>query len=376
MMTERTVAEFFAGIGLMRLGLEQAGWRIVWANDIDEDKLQMYRGHFGTDNARFHLGDVHALRAGDVPPVGLATASFPCNDLSLAGARRGLAGKHSSAFWGFLEAVKTLSPRPPLVLLENVPGFLTSRAGSDFEDVCLALNELGYSVDAFMIDAVFFVPQSRQRMFIVGKLEAREHTGTADPQAFYQSQLRPPALADFILRTPGIKWSLRDLPRIHKTETSLDDVLDEVSIDSTQWWSTERAAYLLSQMSERHRAVAEELMSGNTISYGTVFRRVRNGRSMAELRTDGIAGCLRTPRGGSGRQILFCAGRGQYAVRLLNPRECARLMGADGFRIETSFNKALFGFGDAVCVPVIKWIAENYLNIAWKEMHVEEAIAA
>src|SRR2546425_13020412 len=90
--------------------------------------------------------------------------------------------------------------------------------------------------------------------------------------------------------------------------------------------------------------------------------------SMAELRIDGIAGCLRTPRGGSGRQILFKAGKGQYFARLLTPTECARLMGADDYRISGSLNQALFGFGDAVCVPVIEWIAENYLNPVVNEL--------
>ena len=118
--------------------------------------------------------------------------------------------------------------------------------------------------------------------------------------------------------------------------------------------------------------MAEKMIKGKTISYGTVFRRVRYGRSMAELRTDGVAGCLRTPRGGSGRQILFVAGRNRYAVRLLTPRECARLMGADDFRITVSLNQALFGFGDAVCVPVVRWIAENYLTPVWKELNAKE----
>jgi DNA (cytosine-5)-methyltransferase 1 len=88
---------------------------------------------------------------------------------------------------------------------------------------------------------------------------------------------------------------------------------------------------------------------------------------MAELRTVGIAGCLRTPRGGSGRQILFTAGKGKFAVRLLTPRECARLMGADDFVVDVPLNQALFGFGDAVCVPVIEWIGRNYLNPVWDE---------
>ena len=83
---------------------------------------------------------------------------------------------------------------------------------------------------------------------------------------------------------------------------------------------------------------------------------------MAELRTDGIAGCLRTPKGGSARQILLVAGHGDVNARLLTPRECARLMGADDFRLNVALNQALFGFGDAVCVPVVEWIANNYLN--------------
>ncbi|MFA5191954.1 MAG: DNA cytosine methyltransferase [Verrucomicrobiia bacterium] len=123
---EKNFAEFFAGIGLMRMGLELAGWRIAFANDIDEDKWEMYRQHFG-DSGEFVLGDIHKLDAESIPDVALATASFPCNDLSLAGGRKGLAGEQSSAFWGFIEALTKMGRRrPPMVLLENVTGFLTS----------------------------------------------------------------------------------------------------------------------------------------------------------------------------------------------------------------------------------------------------------
>jgi DNA (cytosine-5)-methyltransferase 1 len=102
---------------------------------------------------------------------------------------------------------------------------------------------------------------------------------------------------------------------------------------------------------------------GRSYSYATAFRRVRYGKSMAELRTDGIAGCLRTPRGGSGRQILFKAGRGKCQVRLLTARECARLQGVpDEFVIDVPLNQALFGFGDAVCVPAVEWLVKNALT--------------
>lgn len=94
----RTAAEFFAGIGLIRLALERQGWKVVFANDIDPDKLEMYKANFGRDH--FHLGDIHKLNADAVPDCDLWTASFPCNDLSIAGAWAGLNGKESSAFWG------------------------------------------------------------------------------------------------------------------------------------------------------------------------------------------------------------------------------------------------------------------------------------
>ncbi len=365
-MHEKNFAEFFAGIGLMRLGLERSGWRIVFANDIDESKWRMYRDHFG-DDGEFVLGDIHAIEAATIPQIALATASFPCNDLSLAGARKGLAGEQSSALWGFVEILTKMDDRrPPVVLLENVTGFLTSHEGNDFRDALNALNRLGYAVDAFIIDAVRFVPQSRPRLFVVG---TRTVPGSRrnETARFFESDGRPPALADFINWTPEINWKIRRLPPLPRGSLKLDDKLEDLPLNSPMWWSPERREYLLNQMSPKHRAEAEAMIQGSSTTYGTVFRRVRNGKSMAELRTDGIAGCLRTPRGGSGRQILIAAGRGRFAVRLLTPRECARLMGADDFEIRVCLNQALFGFGDAVCVPVIEWIGRNYLNPLWKE---------
>jgi DNA (cytosine-5)-methyltransferase 1 len=141
-----------------------------------------------------------------------------------------------------------------------------------------------------------------------------------------------------------------------------------VSKDSKLWWSQERVDYLLAQTFQRHLNPLLELKKRPEYCYVTAFRRVRNGRSMAEVRFDGIAGCLRTPKGGSARQILLEVGKGEINIRLLTPRECARLMGADSFNITGTPNEALFGFGDAVCVPVVRWIAENYLNAEFEKL--------
>lgn len=361
---EKTFAEFFAGIGLMRIGLEQQGWSIRYANDIDPQKYEMYKGHFQDADAHFLPGDIHLIKGSTVPTVTLATASFPCNDLSLAGARKGLEGKQSSAFWGFIKILNEMqNRRPPLVLLENVLGFLNSHKGADFEKALLELNKLGYSVDAFILDASCFTPQSRVRLFVVGRRESDVLLNEpVKAFQFFQSDVRPKALAEFIMMHSNIRWKLRDLPTPPERIKSLKDIIEDLPDTAPEWWSRERAEYLLNQMSPRHRKLADEMITGIEWSYGTVFRRIRNGKSMGELRTDGMAGCLRTPRGGSGRQILFKAGHNQYFVRLITPREAARLMGADDFKITTPLNQALFGFGDAVCVPVINWIAKHYLN--------------
>ncbi len=368
----KTFAEYFAGIGLMRVGLEKEAWTIMLANDIDPQKEQMYRANFPDADAHFKSGDIDSLLPSEIPEVTLATASFPCNDLSLAGSREGLEGKNSSAFWGFIRALERSKTRlPSLILLENVTGFLTSHGGRDFEDAMFALNDLGYAVDPFILDAAWFVPQSRKRLFVVG-VKTKELDTDGLCELLQETPIRPNALIQFILTHPDIRWRIRKLPNPPSSRRKLTSILEKLPDDSDSWWPKDRAEYLLGQMSARHREMADRMIAARNYSYGTVFRRVRNGVSMAELRTDGIAGCLRTPRGGSGRQILFKAGYGKYFVRLLTARECARLMGADDFIIDVPLNQALFGFGDAVCVPVIRWIAKNYLNQVWNKLDATE----
>ncbi len=360
LIAEKSFSEFFAGIGLMRLALEKRGWNCKFANDIDPDKQKMYEDQFGQEDF-FSPEDIHKLDVDSVPSTTLATASFPCNDLSLAGARQGLnEGKQSSAFWGFIRIIQEMGLRkPPLILLENVPGFLSSKGGEDFYQALKTLNELGYRVDSFLLDAANFVPQSRKRLFVVGIDKA---FSTSANFTLDTSDVRSAPLRKFIATHQDIDWAIRNLPSSPKQNKYLASIIENVSEDSHEWWSEERAAYLLGQMSEKHKIKMQEMISGSEITYATAFRRVRNGKTFAEIRNDGIAGCLRTPRGGSGRQILIQAGQGNYRVRLLNPRECAKLMGADDFTITVNLNQALFGFGDAVCVPVIEWIMEHYFN--------------
>lgn len=173
---ERTFLEFFAGIGLTHLGLQPHGWKCIYANDIDEKKRRMYQACFG--DANYHVEDVWNTEKiiEKIPRerADLASASFPCVDLSLAGNLKGFDGEQSGSFNGFVKVMRELKSRgrlPSAVLVENVRGFLSSHSGRFFRLALGELSRLGYCLDAFVVDAKHFVPQSRPRLFIHGFLD-------------------------------------------------------------------------------------------------------------------------------------------------------------------------------------------------------------
>jgi DNA (cytosine-5)-methyltransferase 1 len=373
MTTDLTFAEYFAGIGLVGLGLKDH-WRMAFANDIEPKKREMFVAHFGED-PRYVLGDIHALDVDSIPTTILATASFPCIDLSLAGNRAGINGKHSGAFWGFRDILKKMgNRRPPLVLLENVLGWLTANGGRDFRESVMALNQLGYTIDAFVLNAHHFTPQSRPRMFLVGVMR-QEPLMEGELLFRFQSrasELRPKRLIDAIWENRDLHWMQLDLPAPPPTRSDVSSIIEELSDRDPRWWSPEKTAHIYSQLSDAHRERIEKLREEDVIAYATVYKRVRNKETRAEIRTDGLAGCLRTPVGGSSKQIVFAVGRGEFRARWMTEREYARLQGADDFVIEVPYLQALFGFGDAVCVPAIQWISEHALVPLAQKLHTDK----
>lgn len=363
----RTVCEFFAGMGLMRLGLDAAGWSTLWANDFDSNKHRLYRALFSDATEHLDMRDINEVSSDDIPSCALATASFPCVDLSLAGSQRGLnRDTRSGVYLRFIDILRGMGPRrPPLVLLENVTGLLSSNGGADLELCLRMLAELGYSVDAFTLGAQHFTPQSRPRMFIVGTHEScGRHAELAVEAIEPDAHLRPKRLVEFMRTHPDLPWSPRRLPALPARASHLADVVEDLDENDYRWWDARRTAHFVAQVSANHRDQMQSLAAGGAFAYATAFRRMRAGASTAELRFDGIAGCLRTPKGGSAKQMLVRMGKGSIRVRLLTPRECGRLMGVEDFSLPDGMrdDDALFGFGDAVCVPAITWIAQNYLD--------------
>ncbi len=361
--TSLTCAEYFAGIGLVRLGLEKMGWKVIFANDWAPEKFEMYSAHFRDENQHYKVQDIFSVCHTDIPNTLLATASFPCIDLSLAGNLKGISGEYSSAFWGFTQILENQVSKPYLVMLENVTGWLTSNNGQDFRVTIQELNRLGYVCDVYAIDAAHFVPQSRPRIFVIGV-----HASNANQNIFTlsrrSSSLKTKTLEKAIMANQDLRWHFLDIPSLpQRGGTNVSCIVEYMSDDDIRWWLNDEVNRHLNMMSSINLDYLKSFQNLPDYSYCTMYRRVREGKQRAELRKDGIAGCLRTARGGSSRQMLVRVGQGSVKMRLMTPREYARLQGVpDNYPIPSQINQALTGFGDAVCVPVITWIAENILS--------------
>lgn len=346
---------------MARLGLGD-GWDCLYANDFDPVKAACYRANHADAGEHFHQGDVWQVKGADLPGrADLAWASSPCQDFSLAGARAGLTGGRSSAFFGFWKLVEALGGEgrsPRAIVIENVSGLFTSHGGKDFEALCAALAGQGYRFGALEIDAARFTPQSRPRVFVIA---ARDAPGNLTGRCAFHSR----SVAEAHERLPDAlkdRWVWWNLPTPPARNTDLAALLEDD--DAVTWRPDGETAKLLEQMTPMHR---ERLRAGGR-TVGAVYRRTRKGVPQAEVRTDGLAGCLRTARGGSSRQSVVVAHNGEVRSRLLTAREGARLMGlAESYVLPAGSTAAFHVIGDGVAVPVVRWLANHLLEPLLRE---------
>ncbi len=359
-----TFYEFFAGGGMVRAGLGP-GWTCLFANDFDPKKATSYARNWGDSDMR--VADINALSATDLPgQADLMWGSFPCQDLSLAGAGVGLEGSRSGAFYAFWHLIKELNTEkraPHIVAVENVADALTSNGGADFNAMIHTFVSHGYRPGAMVINADLFVPQSRPRLFIVG-VRNHLHPSLSDkpsipfhPQTLVRAAVGLPTdlAADLI-------WWRLPTPPLRNT-TFADLIEDEP--DSVAWHSTAQTSHLLSLMAPLHRGKVETAKASGRRMIGGVYRRTRRtpdgGRAQrAEVRFDDVAGCLRTPTGGSSRQTLLIVEGENIRSRLISTREAARLMGLDdSYILPVRYNDAYHLTGDGVAVPVARHLAAH-----------------
>ncbi|MGH9359169.1 MAG: DNA cytosine methyltransferase [Terriglobia bacterium] len=363
--------EFFAGGGMARLGLGKR-WKCTFANEWCEKKAAAYRSYFGFC-PELNVSDVAKLRICDLPGTpDLVWASFPCQDLSLAGSGAGLTGRRSGTFrpfWKLIEGLTRDRRAPALIVLENVVGTLTSHGGRDFAAIVCSFSKAGYRVGALVIDALRFLPQSRPRLFIVGTrsdimvphcLESPAPSEPWHSNSLLKAYQRLPGS----LKACWVWWNL-PVPRSHVP--TLASLIEDPP-NGVSWHSPEETQKLLGLMTALHRRKTEAAKSVESCQIGTIYKRTRPNRDgvmaqRAEVRFDGISGCLRTPVGGSSRQTVAVVEHGSVRTRLLSPREAARLMGVpDEYPLPVAYNDAYHVFGDGVAVPVVSWLDKHLLS--------------
>lgn len=359
--------EFFAGGGMVRAGLG-SGWTCLFANDFDLKKGRTYRDNWGEGELK--TVDVGQLTLTDLPAQAqLVWASFPCQDLSLAGGGAGLRGDRSGTFWPFWKLVTGLAEQgrgPRLIVLENVCGTLTSHDGKDFTAICGAVQKAGYRVGAVVVDAALFVPQSRPRLFIIAVLDSHplpEGLTSGEPIEPWHTPALRAAFSGLPSQTKRA-WVWWRFPLPPKRPKTFADIIEESPV-STPWFTAEETKRLLAMMSPINRAKVEKAKKLGRRMVGGVYKRTRrdeNGQKVqrAEIRFDDVAGCLRTPAGGSSRQVIVVIDGKTVRARLISSRETARLMGLpDTYQLPGNYNEAYHLTGDGVVVPVVRHLAEH-----------------
>ena len=376
--------EFFAGGGMARAGLG-AGWRCLFANDFDRKKAFSYRRNWPGDALR--VADVGSLAASDLPGhADLAWASFPCQDLSLAGGGAGLRGDRSGVFWPFWGLMRDLAAEgrgPGVIVLENVTGALTSHGGKDFAAICSALRGSGYRCGALVIDAARFVPQSRPRLFVVaaaGDLDVPPELTAEDPSAPWHTRGLRAAHAR-LPAADAANWVWWSLPAPPPRSGGVAGVIEDDPAD-VDWHEPAETRRLLGMMSGVNLDKVRKARRAGGRAVGTIYKRTRRDAGgvrtqRAEVRFDGVAGCLRTPAGGSSRQLIMVVEGESVRTRLISGRETARLMGLpDGYSLPSNYNEAYHLTGDGVVVPVVRHLAKRLLEPLAARRRRETELAA
>lgn len=342
--------DFFAGSGLVAEAMKKS-FETVWANDICRKKQDVFTANHSSEI--FTLGSIENVSGSDLPPHELSWASFPCQDLSLAGNMKGIKSQRSGMVWQWLRILDEMSNKPQVVVAENVVGLVSSKSGEHYLALHEALRERGYVVGAVMLDAINWVPQSRPRIFVIGVSSNIDH---ADFKMDEPNWAHSKAIKNVALKAKD--WVWWNLPKPEERPMGLESLIDfELPFDDEK-----TVSHHLNMIPENHKAkLKEAIKNGARVFPG--YKRIRNGKQVLEIRFDDVAGCLRTPSGGSSRQQLVIYRDGKLGTRLLSIREAARLMGAnDEYNIPGTYNQGYRAMGDAVAVPAVKYLSDNLLS--------------
>lgn len=341
-----TFIDLFAGIGGMRKAFEELGGRCVFTSEWDKYSRQTYLANF--ECAHEIGGDITKIDARDIPSHDILVAGFPCQPFSIAGVSKknalgkphGFADKTQGTL--FFDVARIIEyHRPKAILLENVKNLERHDKGKTFAVIRETLGELGYYFDWKVIDAGYWVPQHRERIFIAG---FREDCGFSFDRFDLPSCNERPVIENILHSENGTED--QEPPY---TFGSLAKISDRYTLSDHLW-------QYLQQYAEKHRA------RGNGFGFGLVG-------------PNDVARTLSARYYKDGSEILVK--QNGKNPRRLTPRECSRLMGFDlpngnSFVIPVSDTQAYRQFGNAVVVPVVRAVAKYMLEYLMDEVSSDQ----
>ena len=366
------VLDLFSGIGGFSLGLEQAGIKPNWVgySDIDKYANEVYKRRF--PNAK-RLGPVEDVleKIDKLPKIDLVTFGFPCQDLSIAGKRKGLKGSRSGLFFKTIEIIKLTKPK--YFIFENVKGIFSSNKGKDFTIILQTIADIGYDGQWQLLNTRWFLPQNRERVYFVGHIR-----GECRPKVFPigedEGQVKNKNLNQ--IGTIGDKDS--EATRVYSTDglartikngggmgakTGLYEVKSAAlrTYPRNSGMSEEEKKNRGKRLEERDDDVANTITSHQLDSIVTTHAlyprssKTGKGGSGPLNKKDGTSYCLDTENTQAVEE--------NSNIRRLTPTETERLQGfPDNWKEGCSDTQRYKQTGNAVSVPVVKSIMERLYN--------------
>ena len=349
--------DLFSGIGGFHLGFEKAGYEVQsYFSEVDKYAIDVYSNNF--KDAKY-VGSVTDVRGGDLPKIDVITFGSPCQDFSLAGKRKGMGGDRSSLI---TEAIRLISEcRPSLFVWENVKGTFSSNNGEDFWAIIQAFANIGgYRLEWQLLNTKWFLPQNRERIYLVGYL-----TDGSGGQVF------PIGKSNSGNNEQTDKFTSSCITTSYHKGVNFDNQLIKVNSATKRGYelATEGDSVNLAVPTSKTRrgrvgkGVAQTLDThcNQAVISGTL-RTHNDGKGFREIK-DGDSPCIpaRAREDGSGQPIIGYDNK----IRRLTPIECERLQGFPddwtkfGNEGEISDTQRYKMCGNAVTVDVVKAVAEN-----------------
>lgn len=318
------VVGFFSGVGGIEKGFENAGFDVIWSNEIDKNAAITFQKN---NKGILKVEDINNIESSDVPNADIIVGGFPCQAFSIAGYRKGFEDKRGEIFWELARMIRDKLPR--VIFIENVKNLVSHDKGNTFKVIKETLNNYGYKLKTMVLNGSEYgnIPQNRERIYIIGFLNEKDYN------------------------------NFEELEPIPLTKTIGDIVNYDLKVDEKYYYTKEKNIFF--------EELEKSIVNKNTI-YQWRRKYVRENKS-------NLCPTLTANMGTGGHNVPLVLTK--YGIRKLTPKECFLFQGySNDFELpENMAQSHLYKqAGNSVVIPVIERLAKNIKNAINKTEKIDE----